>query len=51
VAHNIVTGVLGGHIDASSSPAGTTFTLLLPAAAPRRVPSDWQARYNAANVF
>ena len=35
VAHNIVTGVLGGHIDASSSPAGTTFTLLLPAAAPQ----------------
>jgi signal transduction histidine kinase len=34
VAHN-VTGVLGGHIDASSSPAGTTFTLLLPAAAPQ----------------
>ena len=35
VAHNIVTGVLGGHIDASSSPAGTTFTLLLPAVAPQ----------------
>ena len=35
VAHNIVTGVLGGHIDASSSPAGTTFTLLLPVAAPQ----------------
>ncbi|APA69201.1 ATP-binding protein [Janthinobacterium sp. 1_2014MBL_MicDiv] len=35
VAHNIVTGVLGGHIDASSSPAGTTFTLQLPAVAPQ----------------
>lgn len=34
VAHNIVTGVLGGHIDAASSPAGTTFTLQLPVAAP-----------------
>ncbi|MGK5079078.1 ATP-binding protein [Janthinobacterium sp. HLX7-2] len=35
VAHNIVTGVLGGHIDAASSPAGTTFTLQLPVAAPQ----------------
>ncbi|PHV14876.1 histidine kinase [Janthinobacterium sp. BJB303] len=35
VAHNIVTGVLGGHIDACSSPAGSTFTLLLPAVAPQ----------------
>ena len=38
VAHNIVTGVLGGHIDAISSTgagSGTTFTLQLPAAAPQ----------------
>lgn len=38
VAHNIVTGVLGGHIDATSSTgdaSGTTFTLQLPAAAPQ----------------
>ncbi|OBV38645.1 ATP-binding protein [Janthinobacterium psychrotolerans] len=34
VAHNIVTGVLGGHIEAASSGAGTTFTLHLPAVAP-----------------
>ena len=35
VAHNIVTGVLGGHIEAASSAAGTTFTLHLPVIAPR----------------
>ncbi|MGK5021827.1 ATP-binding protein [Janthinobacterium lividum] len=38
VAHNIVTGVLGGNIGASSSTgadSGTTFTLQLPAAAPQ----------------
>ena len=38
VAHNIVTGVLGGHIDAISSTgagSGTTFTLQLPVAAPQ----------------
>jgi len=35
VAHNIVTGVLGGHIEAASSAAGTTFTLHLPVLAPR----------------
>lgn len=38
VAHNIVTGVLGGHIDAISSTgagSGTTFTLQLPATAPQ----------------
>jgi signal transduction histidine kinase len=35
VAHNIVTGVLGGHIEAASSAAGTTFTLHLPVVAPR----------------
>jgi signal transduction histidine kinase/DNA-binding response OmpR family regulator len=35
VAHNIVTGVLGGRILASSPEgAGTTFTLLLPSVAP-----------------
>jgi signal transduction histidine kinase len=35
VAHNIVTGVLGGRIEASSSVgAGTTLTLVLPVAAP-----------------
>ncbi|MBB5610279.1 MULTISPECIES: ATP-binding protein [unclassified Janthinobacterium] len=39
VAHNIVTGVLGGHIDATSaSDGGTTFTLQLPAVAPQ--PAD-----------
>ncbi|KAB8045738.1 GAF domain-containing protein [Janthinobacterium rivuli] len=38
VAHNIVTGVLGGHIDAISSTgagSGTTFTLQLPVTAPQ----------------
>lgn len=35
VAHNIVTGVLGGHIEAASSEAGTTFTLRLPVVAPQ----------------
>ena len=40
VAHNIVTGVLGGHIDATSSPQGTTFTVQLPAVAPRSTTPD-----------
>ena len=40
VAHNIVTGVLGGHIDATSSPQGTTFTVQLPAVAPRSTTQD-----------
>ena len=35
VAHNIVTGVLGGHIEVASGEAGTTFTLHLPAVAPQ----------------
>ncbi|OYO27510.1 ATP-binding protein [Janthinobacterium sp. PC23-8] len=35
VAHNIVTGVLGGHIEVASGDAGTTFTLHLPAVAPQ----------------
>ncbi len=35
VAHNIVTGVLGGHIEVTSGDAGTTFTLHLPAVAPQ----------------
>ena len=35
ITHNIVTGVLAGHIDVSSAPGqGTTFTLRLPAVAP-----------------
>src|SRR5471032_1731718 len=39
VAHNIVTGVLGGHIDAASEVGGgTTFTMQLPAVAPQ--PAD-----------
>ncbi|WP_226929449.1 PAS domain-containing sensor histidine kinase [Janthinobacterium aquaticum] len=35
VAHNIVTGVLGGQISASSDGHGATFTLLLPVVAPQ----------------
>lgn len=35
VAHNIVTGVLGGQIRASSDGQGATFTLLLPVVAPQ----------------
>lgn len=35
ITHNIVTGVLGGRIEATSSDAGTCFTLLLPPVAPR----------------
>ena len=35
VAHNIVTGVLGGQISASSDGQGATFTLLLPVVAPQ----------------
>lgn len=35
VAHNIVTGVLGGQIRASSDGQGATFTLLLPVMAPQ----------------
>jgi signal transduction histidine kinase len=36
ITHNIVTGVLAGHIDVSStSGQGSTFTIRLPATAPR----------------
>ena len=34
ITHNIVTGLLGGRIDAVSDAGGTTFTLQLPAVAP-----------------
>ncbi|MET3134427.1 signal transduction histidine kinase/PAS domain-containing protein [Oxalobacteraceae bacterium GrIS 1.11] len=34
IAHNIVTGVLGGRIEASSAADGASFTLLLPVMAP-----------------
>jgi signal transduction histidine kinase len=40
VAHNIVTGILGGHIDLHSVPgSGTTFTLTLPRIAPTLTPA------------
>jgi PAS domain S-box-containing protein len=36
ITHNIVTGVLAGHIDVASTPGhGSTFTMRLPATAPR----------------
>ena len=35
ITHNIVTGVLAGHIDVASTPGhGSTFTMRLPATAP-----------------
>jgi signal transduction histidine kinase len=35
ITHNIVTGVLAGHIDVVSTPGqGATFTMRLPATAP-----------------
>ena len=35
ITHNIVTGVLAGHVDVSSTPGqGTTFTIRIPATAP-----------------
>lgn len=38
IVHNIVTGVLGGHVDVSSQPgAGTVFTLRVPRRAPESV--------------
>lgn len=40
VAHNIVTGVLGGQISASSDGHGATFTLLLPVVAPQAASGD-----------
>lgn len=40
IAHNIVTGVLGGRIEvASDTHSGTTFTLLLPKTAPKAEPA------------
>ena len=42
VVHNIVTGVLGGHIEVRSSPGmGTTFLLDLPVAAPQKAGGEW----------
>ncbi|MCE3261280.1 MAG: histidine kinase [Pseudoduganella sp.] len=36
ITHNIVTGVLGGHIDVVSAPGhGSTFTMRIPSTAPR----------------
>jgi signal transduction histidine kinase len=40
IVHNIVTEVLGGHVNVSSQPgAGTVFTLRLPLRAPASVAS------------
>lgn len=41
IVYNLVTGVLGGHIEVASPPGqGTEFTITLPRVAPRRTEAE-----------